>query len=36
MGRDSKDPVATRLWVTLFVLFFLLGAVAGFIALLSD
>ena len=36
MGRDSKDPVATRLWVTLVVLLFLLGAVAGFIALLSD
>lgn len=36
MGHDSKDPVATRLWVTLVVLLFLLGAVVGFIALLSD
>jgi hypothetical protein len=36
MGGDSKDPVATRLWITLIVLLILLGAVAAFIELLGD
>jgi len=36
MGGDSKDPIATRLWVTLIALLILLGSVGAFIALLSE
>lgn len=36
MGPRPKDPVETRLWLTLFALLTLLGVVGAFIVLLGD